>query len=182
MKKISSIVLIVLSVFFQISCKIQGITNDYSTLTEKQKSKILPLNDFTSLQSGFVYKINGAQLRNELKNHQKSIVYIFKNGCTSDYCKPLLVYETYAKANGYKLFLVMDGYINFDATMDQHIAGNLFVIDNDFYKIPKRNTYIRYFTNDLLNKPPDAKEEAYQGNLYFFHGSILQNITRELPK
>lgn len=164
------------------SCRIRGITNDYQYLHENQKTKILPLSTFAEAKNGFVYMINGAQLRNELKNHEKSIVYVFKNGCTSDHCKPLIVYETFARNNGYQLFLVMDGYINFDASMDQHIAGNLFVIDNDYYKEKKRLKYSRLFENDLCNLPSEHKENSYKGNLYFFNSDKLEKILIELPK
>ncbi len=164
------------------ACAIRGITNDYDKLTEAQKTKIVQLNSFNDVKPGLVHKINGAQLRAELKNHAKSIVYVFKNGCTSDYCKPLMVYESYAKANGYSLFLVMDGYINLDASLDQHIAGVLYAIDNDYYKNNKRNVYSRYFTNEICGRTFDSKEGEYKGNLFLFTGDHLDNTVRELPK
>lgn len=165
-----------------ISCSIRGITNDYDKLTETQKTKIVQLINFDDAKPGLVHKINGSQLRSELKKHTKSIVYIFKNGCTSDYCKPLMVYESYAKANGYSLFLVMDGYINLDASLDQHISGTLFAIDNYHYKNNKRVTYTKYFINELLGKPLDSKQEEYKGNLFLFTVDKLEGIVRELPE
>ena len=46
MKKIITIIIISLLL---LSCKISGLTNDYSKLTENNKSKIIPLESFENL-------------------------------------------------------------------------------------------------------------------------------------
>ena len=115
MKKIITIIIISLLL---LSCKISGLTNDYSKLTENNKSKIIPLESFENLDVDKIYKISGKQLRSEIAKHEKSLVYIFKNGCTSDLCKPMFVYENYANQNGYTLFLVMEGYGNLEDTFE----------------------------------------------------------------
>jgi hypothetical protein len=60
------------------SCKIQGLTNDYDMLNETQKKMLVDLVDFKDLKSENIYKITGNQLKQELANHPKSLVYIFK--------------------------------------------------------------------------------------------------------
>ncbi len=82
MKKQNSSVILLL--FFLASCSIQGLTNDYGKLSKKEKQTIVPLESFNNLSVDKIYKINGRQLRVELAKHEKSLVYIFKNGCTSD--------------------------------------------------------------------------------------------------
>jgi len=88
------------------SCLIEfyGLTNDYDTLSELQKKDIRPLESFEKTESKIIYKINASQLKEELKKHSKSIVYVFANGCVSKTCKALNLYEAYANDNGYKLF------------------------------------------------------------------------------
>lgn len=164
------------------SCKIEGLTNDYNKLNEEQKKKIIPLSSFKDQNWDLIYKINGAQLRTELKNHERSIVYVFKNGCTSTHCKPISTYIDYAKTHNYKLFLVMNGYCNLDQTTDQYPKDQLYAIDNDFYGQKKRNTYITYFTNDMLGKNVTEKDGKFMGNLYFFKGDKLDTIITELPR
>lgn len=178
MKKVLLIFILIQFIF----CSVQGLTNDYDKLSEMQKSKIVPFVHSKSMSSNYVFKINGNQLKEELKTHKKSLVYIFKNGCTSDYCKPLVVYENFANKNGYQLFLVMNGYANLDETLKQNIKSNLYVIDSDFYETKYRNAYLQYFENDLCNKPREQKNKEYLGNLFFFSEDKLQVIMQDLPK
>lgn len=176
---------IMLSIFFVlvvISCSVQGVTNDYGKLTTEQKKLIVDLNSFDNLKTDYIYKISGVQLIEELKKHPKSLVYIFKNGCTSKLCKPMMIYENYAKENGYKLFLVMNGYANLSETLNQPYSSTLFSINNEYYKSNYRNTYIRYFENEISNKPLDYKSKEYLGNLFFFEKDALVKVLDELPK
>ncbi len=178
MKKI----LIFLSfIAFTTSCVVQGWTNDFDTLSDTQKNKVKAIENFQDLNNQFIYKISGKQLKEELKNHPKSIVYIFFNGCHSDFCKPISVYEDFARRNGYSLFLVMTGYTNLHETLKQPISNVLFVMDNYYYNEKLHHKYTRYFKNDLTNKPLNEKREYY-GSLYFFEGDSLVQILRELPK
>ena len=166
------------------SCSIQGLTNDYGKLSEQEKLQIIPLVGFEKLSLDTIYKINGEQLRTELAKHEKSMVYIFKNGCTSDYCKPMYVYENYAITNGYTLFLVMDGYCNLDETLDQraNFSSQLFSIDNEYYNCDSRTRYSRYFENELRGLPRETKSKEYFGSIYFFSKDKIEKITNELPK
>lgn len=179
MKKIIMFLFITLIVA---SCKIQGLTNDYSKLKDDDKMKIIELSSFDNLNNEFIYRINGLQLNNELKKHPKSIVYIFKNGCTSKLCYPLFTYENYAQKNGYKLFLVMDGYANLNETLEQPFSGILFSINNEYYNSKYSITYSRYFKNEISNKPRKEKDKGYLGNIYFFKYNQIEKIVKELPK
>ena len=163
------------------SISIDGVTNDYSKLTPEQKNLIVELNDFESIKPGLIYKINGIQLKQELKKYPKSIVYVYKNGCTSKACKPLMVFENYAKEHNYKLFFVMNGYANLDKTLEQPYSSILFSINNDYYKSNNRNSYMRYFENEISNKPINEESKEYLGNLFFFEKDTLVKVVNELP-
>jgi hypothetical protein len=163
------------------ACSVQGLTNDYAGLPDAQKQMIRPLASFSDVKPGNIYRITGAQLRDELSHHEKSLVYVFTNGCTSKRCKPLGVYERYAQRNGYTLYLVMNGFRDLDETLGQPIESPLYAIDNDHYGIRLRSHYVSYFDNDLLGKPLNEKEK-FSGNLYFFDGGRLQRIANELPE
>lgn len=56
MKKIIMFLFIILIVT---SCKIQGLTNDFSKLKDDEKMKIIELSSFDNLNNEFIYKING---------------------------------------------------------------------------------------------------------------------------
>lgn len=169
-------------VVFTYSCVVEGWTNDYNTLNEFQKKKITAIEDFRDLKKGLIYKINGQQLREELKNHPKSIVYIFSNGCSSELCKPISVYEEFAMQNEYHLFLIMNGFTNIESTLKQSFTSVLFVMDNEYYNEKRNYKYSRYFENDLLKRSLKEKNNKYSGNLYFFQGDSLVQILKELPK
>lgn len=165
------------------SCAIEGLTNDYKKLTTEQQNSIVVLNSFDSANDlDKIYKINGSQLREELKKHPKALVYVFKNGCTSEYCKPLYVYENYVKENNQKLFLVMNGYGSLSESTNEILSVPLYSIDNEYYDKKMRNTYVRYFQNDMLGRDLDYKEKEYYGNLFFFENGELVSIKRELPE
>jgi len=158
-----------------------GLTNDYDTLSETQKKEVLALKSFEETESKKIYKINAKQLKSELKKHSKSIVYTFQNGCSSKACKPMFVYENYAKNNGYTLFLVMVGYLHLSETLEQNFDSPLFVVDNEYYNEKHKSKYLRYFENELMEKPLDEKPKEYLGSLYFFEKETLKNVYKELP-
>lgn len=180
MKIVHSLALLAITVLAT-SCSIQGFTNDYRGLPAEQKERIVPMNNFAEAQEGKIYKVNGAQLRTEIVNHPKALVYVFTNGCTSEYCKPLMVYEHFAKRNNYKLYLVMNGYRALDKTLEQPVSSPLYSIDNDYYHKSWRSLYVNYFTNDLTGKPFKEKEKEYLGDMYFFENGKLEKVVRELP-
>ena len=166
-----------------ISCTVYGFSNDYKKLLPSQKDRIVILENFKKVDSTHVYKINGQQLNIELKNHPKSLVYIFSNGCSSEYCLPMSNYERFAKENGYKLFLVMEGYGNIQKTLGQRSAvftSPLYSIDNDYYNSWYSGRFSRLFENDLRGIDKKEKPE-WNGNLFFFEYNKLIKVARELP-
>lgn len=165
------------------SCTVYGVTNDYKKLTDEEKSSIVSLKNFDDTNTKNVYKINGKQLKEELKKHPKSLVYIFSNGCTSQYCLPMSNYEAFAKENNYKLFLVMEGYAHLYKTTEQRsevFKEQLYSIDNDFYNSWYSVRYHRLFENELRGIEKKAKP-TWEGSLYFFNYDTLEKVTRDLP-
>lgn len=165
------------------SCTVTGFTDDYKKLYPEQQRTIVPLESFSHSDPQLIYKINGVQLREELKKHPKSMVYIFTNGCPSKYCLPMSTYEKYARENGYRLFLVMSGYGNLKETTKQRsevFTAPLYAMDSDYYGSKIRMTYNKHFENDLLGQPHKTKNE-WQGNLYFFEKDQWVKTTLELP-
>ena len=175
--KISAFIsLIILS-----SCSIKGITNDYGKLTSELKVQITPLQDFKALKLDMAYTINAEQLNKEIASHHKVLVYVFTNGCTSNMCKPLFVYENYAKQNGYDLFLVMNGFGNLEKTLIQPRKTPLLAIDGDYYKTIYRGAYERKFMNEISGLPTN-QQRKFQGDLFFYSDGKLEKLLWELPK
>ncbi len=176
------VIAVVMLFFYSCAITVNGLTDDYETLTKEQKELILPFDSLNKLKNGFVYMINAEQLKIELSKYKKSIVYCFTNGCTSSYCEPISTYIDYAKENGYKLFLVMNGFRDIQSTLDQFAPTPYFVINSKYYNTKYRSKYTRRFENELLNRDKNYKDKKYYGNLYFFKGSHLVEIKRHLYK
>ena len=163
------------------SCQMRGLTNDFGKLSANDKAKIVKLKTFENLNLNSVYKINGLQLKEEMLKYNNAIVYEFTNGCTSEFCRPLSVYENFAEKHHYKLFLVMNGFGAIEETIEQRHNQPLFAIDGDYYHKWFRATYTRYFLNELLGKPLKTKEGEYLGSIYFFTKGKLDKILMDLP-
>jgi hypothetical protein len=163
------------------SCTIYGLTNDYSKLTDDEKSLIHTKTDFLNLKSKNIYVINGTELKTELKKNEKSLVYIFTNGCTSKSCMPMSTYESFAKENNYKLYLVMSGYGHLYSTTQQRFDSPLFTIDYGYYDTKYRSTAWDRLENDLRNKPKKFKTKSFEGSLFFFERDKLVKVLNELP-
>lgn len=179
MKKIINLILLSSFTIF-LNCTIYGLTNDYTKLTQNEKILISKFESFEKLEIQKIYQINPKQLKKEIQKHPKSLVYVFKNGCTSKLCLPMNVYINFAEVNDYQLFMVMDGFANLQETLSQDAETPYFAIDNDYYGISNRNKYIRYFENELMNLPKETKHKEYLGNLFFFENGKFVNVEKEL--
>lgn len=162
-------------------CVIYGLTNDYAKLNQEEQKLISKFNPSEELEAKKIYEITASQLKEEFKKFEKSMVYTFTNGCTSEYCIPLSVYENYAKENGYHLFLVMNGYANLEETLCQKITSPLFVINAQAYDTKWRARYSKRFRNELEGLHQDTKYQ-YHGSIYFFERDSFVSVEKKLPE
>lgn len=161
------------------SCLLQGLTNDYKQLTEDQKAIVRPFTNIEELEPNKVYKVNAAQLKNAMKESPKSIVHLF-NGACPHHTTTLSNFEKYAKDNGYQLFMVLIAYTDLSKSTNQQYEGPLFVIDNDLYGERYGFKYVRYFRNDLMEKPLKSKGKDFAGDFFYFEFGALKQITENL--
>jgi hypothetical protein len=162
------------------SCQIAGLTNDYSKLSAGEKALIVDGDSFDKTTTTKIYKITGTQLRDDIAKQPKAFVYVFTNGCHSPNCKPMKVYEIYAKEHGYKLYLVMSGYGNLHETLEQRNAfeSPLYAIKTEAYDSRYRTVFERCFSNELVQRP---KKEGRNGCLFFFENGKFVSESWELP-
>lgn len=144
--------------------------NVYESYFESKYEPHLPIKDCIMI-------INHEQLLNMVKKHEKALVYVFKNGCTSDFCKPMYIYENWCKNNGYKLFLVMTSSYDFSKTTNQDPAEQLYVIDYEHYK----RRIIKRFKNGLMGNDLDKKYK-FEGGLFFFENGKYIKQLMDLPQ
>lgn len=160
---------------------IGGFSDDYNKLTDEQKAMVVSFEPDQPTDKNKIYVINATELRVELKKYPKALVYTFANSCSSEFCKPLYVYENWAKENDYKLFLVMVSYANIEETLLQNISSQLYVIDSNYYGNGPFGKYVGYFENELKSLDIKTKEN-WNGGLFFFKNGEFVNNLNELPK
>lgn len=175
-------VIVLFSLVLFSSCLIQFVTtNYYSELDDASKQKIEKLERFNDLNEDKIYEITAPQLLNELKTREKSLVYIFKNGCSSENCLPLSTIQHYAEENDMTAYLIMNGYYHLDHSLDQTFKGPLFSINADHYESLKTEVYGKKFRRELgyydLLEQTDKK---YLGNYYFFKKDSLVDVKMNL--
>lgn len=167
--------------FILVSCvQVRGLGDDYKHLTSFEKTLIEPFNKETELLQSKVYKTNAVNLLDALKDYPKAFVYVYTVGCTGDTCKPLTVYEEYAKKNGYKVFFVLTSYMDLDIALLEPRNAPLLVIDSKHYGNKLFRAYINDFQNELKGKDRKAKSE-YEGGLLFYENGVYKKSYKELP-
>lgn len=160
--------------------EINGLSDDYGKLTDKQKELFIPFKKNETLDKNKIYQVTADQLKEEVKNYPKALIYVFTNGCSSELCKPLYFYENWADKNGVKLYLVMNSYANLFETTEQKFEGNLYVINSDFYGKKAFKRYSVFFKNELKGLDKKTKEN-WEGGLFFYENGNYIKTLRELP-
>lgn len=161
--------------------KMGGLSDDFNDLTNEQKAMIKSFEPNLPTDKNKIYVISALELREELKKYPKALVYTFANGCSSEFCKPLYVYENWAKKNDYKLFLVMTSYFNLDYTLAESYQTQLYVMDSNYFGKQLKRRYVTYFDNELKGLKYNAKEN-WEGSLFFFENGKYIKTLLELPK
>lgn|SRR5690606_38489868 len=178
MRKLVACLLICFSVS---SCvQMRGIGDDYRHLTPFEKSLVEPFNKDKKLLKSRVYKTNATTLLDVLKDYPKAFVYVYTVGCVDDACKPLTVYEDYAKKNGYKVFFVLTSYKDLDIALLEPRTSPLFVIDSDYYGNKLFRAYVSDFENELRGRDRKFKEDSYE-SLHFYEKGIYKTSYDYLP-
>lgn len=178
-----NIIFLLLFSFLISSCISIEFVNDnyYTYLSTKQQSKVKKIVDFDSTKAGYIYEITGKQLMNELDQNEKSLVYVFKNGCKSDACYPLSQIRDYADENNLKLYMVMSSYHSLDNSLDQKAGVPLYSINAEAYGETKSRKYLKQFEKEIgCDQFLDLMNEKWMGSYYFFEKDQIIEIKRYL--
>lgn len=151
---------------------VYDLTNDYGVLTDDWKEIIVPLQSFEEVKRAQITKINGSQLKEELKRYPKALVYVISNHRQEIVSLRELELQMYER--NCKLFLVMDGYLFVSATFNQPVYSPIFSIDNDYYNKKYKSTYKRYFINDMLGNQKLSSKIKKDDFLYYFEEGVLE--------
>lgn len=178
-----NIIFLLLFSFLISSCISIEFVNDnyYNHLSSKQQSKINKLVDFDSTKAGNIYEITGEQLMIKLEQNEKSLVYVFSNGCKSDACYPLSQIRDYADENNLKLYMVMTSYHSLDNSLNQKVGVPLYSINAEVYGETKSRKYLKSFENEIgCGKYLDSINEKWMGSYYFYEKDQIIEIKRYL--
>ncbi|MFT7344490.1 MAG: hypothetical protein ACI9XP_001075 [Lentimonas sp.] len=160
------------------SCIIQLVRgNSYEYLTPEEITLIHEFSSSEKLIPNHIYQITADDLKVELKKHNKSLVYLFANGCKSDDCLPMTIVSNYAKEHNLKLFLIMVDYFSLDKTLNQE-SGEMFYSIKSGELIEKNKKYLKTFKKSLGYY--DFSNEEYLGGYVFFEKDTIIDIKRSI--
>lgn len=178
MKKI--LLISALLLFLLNSCHISGSFKglySYYNKTKKESPDLLlkSSTDICSLTySSNVYIINGQNLKNCLKQEDKSMVFIWAPKCTSRVCIPLDVVQEYCTKNHITLSVVAEYYDSELMKKVYNIKKPIFGIDTEFYQTSLTDRYLNAFMNDIAQTNYSNKRYLY------FEKGVLKNMIDEL--
>ena len=153
--------------------------DDYNKLPDHYRYRVKALESFENLNSNLIYKVTGEQLSEELKNYPKAIVYIFTNGSYLR-LRPLQDYIDFAKEKDYKLFFVMDGFMNLRETLEELSShpSPVFSINPSIASKNYKPHYVGRFEKalnvEILKK--EQKMTCFNCLLYFENGIFIKRI------
>ena len=161
---------------------IYGVTSDYKKLDPAFHPYLATYEEGKDTVPNRVYSITGEQIRQQMQQHDKVLVYTFANGCSGSTCYPLATFKRWADENGYKLYLVTTGYGNLVSTLNQEIDLPLYVINYKAYNTNMHGKYYKRFLFDLLLNEANQKAiiKGPYVNLYAFEKGKLTQVSDDL--
>ncbi len=165
------------------SCiQITRLTSDYKKLDPAFRPYLATYEEGKDTLPNRVYSITGEQIRHQMEQHDKILVYTFTNGCSGPTCYPLATFKRWAEENGYKLYLVTTGYDHLGHTLSQQINLPLYVINYKAYNTNWRGKYYDRFLLDLLQNEANSKAIVKDSsiNLYTFEKGKLTQVSSDL--
>lgn len=179
MKSLSILALLLLCT----SCiQIVGITSDYKKLDPAALSYISTYTAGKDTIPNHFYTVTGEQIRQQIEQQNKVLVYVFSNGCTGLTCYPLATFKRWADENEYKIYFVTTGYYNMEATFYQQVNTPLYIIDHKAYNTNMKGKYRKRFLLDLLQNETNAQAlvKNNYASVYAFEKGKLTQHTNDL--
>ncbi|WP_353159689.1 hypothetical protein [Myroides odoratus] len=161
---------------------IYGVTSDYKKLDPAIHPYLATYEEGKDTLPNRVYSITGEQIRHQMEQHDKILVYTFANGCSGPTCYPLATFKRWAEENGYKLYLVTTGYGALDTTLSQEIDLPLYIVNYKAYNTNMNGKCNNRFLMDLLQNEPNPKAivKGKYASLYAFEKGKLTQVSSDL--
>ncbi|MFM6994545.1 MAG: hypothetical protein ACKOWO_05480 [Sediminibacterium sp.] len=178
--KVKVTLTISLGILLLYSCAIHIVNGtEYDLLKPENQARIKELKSFETLHRDSIYELTATQLKADLRKQPKSIIYIFKSSCQSNYCVPLRYITEYAQKQGMKPYLILVNYYQLERSLDQNPTVPLFAINAAHYQESKSRKYLKRFEHEIGYTAFCEKHQA-EGNLLFFEGDSLVEVRHGL--
>ena len=161
---------------------IYGVTSDDKKLDPAIHPYLATYEEGKDTLHNRVYAITGEQIRQQMEQHDRILVYTFTNNCSGPTCYPLATFKRWAEENEYKLYLVTTGYGALDTTLSQEIDLPLYIVNYKAYNTNMHGKCNNRFLIDLLQNEPNAKAIVKNSyiNLYAFEKGKLTQVSSDL--
>jgi hypothetical protein len=183
----------ILSILFLQSCiviNLNGYNSGYKKLSPEQKSRILVLEEGSSIHqlsnSDTIYKIKADQLLEFMQSRDSVLVHFWSPNCSAPLCYPLdYVGEAY-QSKGYTLIIIAD-YFDMEVIAGQSIEGlqyPLLAVNGEYYDTDICYKYHERFLADLLkqDKKNIEKFTLYTRHMLFSKGKLVSTSPTKVLK
>ncbi|HPI54367.1 MAG TPA: hypothetical protein PLU10_06710 [Chitinophagaceae bacterium] len=147
----------------------------YNKLTESQKASIQfdAPNFCEAKNEDKLYAVNAAQVKQCLKNYEKSIMYFWAPHCHGDHCVPLSFFVNACREKGYHPIIVVE-YLAYPEVIEMNNSDvPIFMMDHRYYQVSKTQQCRKPFFDELTHL---TKKQQHSGARYYtFQGDQFQS-------
>lgn len=153
------------------SCRIVGLTDDYSRLSPADK-KLVGYSSRRDTTNKLILMLHGREMRERLDPNQMNVVYYYNPYCKGDRCVPL---STVQKLVGDKARLYVVTRILAPHVLKQASEYRIYGMDKYYYKSKYLFKYEDRFIDELTGNTTASQDSL---NLYLFRGrDFLKTIS-----
>ncbi|HLP96023.1 MAG TPA: hypothetical protein VK168_18400 [Saprospiraceae bacterium] len=166
------------------NCSIKGSFQGLYSYYDKTKLKApnliqkptLPLCNLIQQDTPVIFAINGIDLKDCVKNFEKSVVYIWKPKCSSEICISPKELQRFCDTKNIELFIVAEYYDYGNMTLNFPTKRPIFGVDCQYYSSHLTKKYISMFLSDLI----DRKTQYQENQFYLFNYGCLLDMSNSL--
>ena len=177
MKKIFILFFIIQTI---ISCKIngnlKGLLSNYNN-SNSEKPEIFyhskqneDISNIKLVSPAKIIIINGKQIKKQIENYQKTLIYIWRPNCRGILCIPPELIQKNCDLKKIELFIVSEYYDNKQMEINYNLKNPIYGIDVDYYNSNITTNYIAKFKFDL-----SIYAKTNNRYLYFEKGNYIKS-------
>ena len=176
MKRFIFLYILVLFSSCKISGSFQGLYGYYHKTIKENPNLVTKYNSETDCDLAIenkVISINHINLKNCLNQHSKTLIYIWKPKCKSEFCYALNIIQDRCLKNNVELYVVAEYYDSKLMSIDYNLQRSIYGIDVEYYKTNLTEKYLPLFINGLT-----SSELVHENFIFFENGNYKKTFQK----